>query len=97
MFPLHHVHEAGENKTAQETARRLVRVTIEVTAPTHHPRRNPQESNLLPTGLQPVAHPHELEFPNDCIASRREESNLHHVVPNHACSRYTTSSCATPS
>src|SRR3954451_539229 len=29
-------------------------------------------------------------------ASRREESNLHHVVPNHACSRYTTSSCATP-
>src|SRR3954464_15163846 len=28
-------------------------------------------------------------------ASRREESNLHHVVPNHACSRYTASSCAT--
>ena len=27
--------------------------------------------------------------------SRREESNLHHVVPNHACSRYTTSSRAT--
>src|SRR3954452_2896473 len=31
-------------------------------APTHHPRRNPQESNLLPPGLQPGAHPHELEF-----------------------------------
>lgn len=28
------------------------------------------------------------------LASRREESNLHHVIPNHACSRYTTSSRA---
>ena len=57
--------------------------------PLHHVHeRNSQESNLLPPGLQPGAHPHELEF----LASRREESNLRRVVPNHACFRYTTSS-----
>src|SRR3954454_3165752 len=90
VFPLHHVHEAGENKAAQEAARTGRRGKSKYPAPTHHPRRNSQESNLLPPGLQPGAHPHEPEF--HCllhgITVQLSKSSSRRPVSGHAAARW---------
>lgn len=84
---------ASEDRIEAGTAVRSFRaITVRSNPPLHIARGGTRRSR---TCCLPGFNRSLIRMSLSSTTSRREESNLHHVVPNHACSRYTTSSRAT--